>query len=149
MIAVDNGNPDPSKNAVYKGLAISNFDGGTLYATNFVSGMVEMYDSSFKLVGKFDDPTLPSGYAPFDAKVINGELYVTFAKQNAAKHDDVAGLGNGFVDMFDLSGGHMKRLISGRELELAMGPADCAQEFRVARRRSPGREFRQRVDKRL
>ena len=111
-IAVDNGNADQSKNAVYKGLAISNFDGGTLYATNFRSGMVEMYNSQFKLVGAFTDPTLPAGYAPFDAKVINGELYVTFALQNATKHDDVAGLGNGFVDVFDLGGGHMKRLIS-------------------------------------
>ncbi len=121
LIAVDNGNPDPSKNAVYKGLAISNFDGGTLYATNFRADMVEMYNSSFKEVGSFTDPTLPAGYAPFDVKVINGELYVTFALQDAAKHDDVAGLGNGFVDMFDLSGGHMKRLISGRELDSPWG----------------------------
>ena len=51
---------------------------------------------------------MPAGYAPFNDKVItvNGhdELYVTYAKQDAAKHDDVAGLGNGFVDVFNLDG---------------------------------------------
>ena len=104
VIAVNNGNPDPSKNAVYKGLAISDFGGGTLYATNFREDQVEMYNCSFGLVSTFTDPTLPAGYAPFNDKVIDGELYVTFALQDAAKHDDVAGLGHGFVDVFNLNG---------------------------------------------
>lgn len=121
LIAVNNGNSNPSKNAVYKGLAISSFDGGTLYATNFRSGLVEMYNNKFQLVGQFTDPTLPAGYAPFDAKVINDKLYVTFALQNSAKHDDVAGLGHGFVDVFGLNGGGMRRLISQGELDSPWG----------------------------
>ena len=112
--------------AVYKGLAIDD-SGGNLYAANFNSGMVEMYNSSFGLVSKFTDPTLPTGYAPFDAKVINGALYVTFALQDPDKHDDVAGLGNGFVDVFNLDGtldmsfGVNGRLISGGKLDSPWG----------------------------
>ena len=79
---MNNSNPDPTKNAVYKGLAIDNA-GGSLFATNFRSGMVEMYKSDaksqFDLVASFTDPTLPAGYAPFGAAVLDGKLYVTFA----------------------------------------------------------------------
>jgi uncharacterized protein (TIGR03118 family) len=116
----------PTPNAVYKGLAISDFksdtiNSGTLYATNFRSGMVEMYDSSFNLVASFTDPTLPAGYAPFGTRVLDGKLYVTFALQDGAKHDDVAGAGHGFVDTFDLSGGSMTRLISQGALNSPWG----------------------------
>src|SRR5215472_4975660 len=58
-------------NAVYKGLAIAQAsDGKTyLYATNFRSGRVEAYDSTFTPVelpgGLFVDPRLPAGYGPF------------------------------------------------------------------------------------
>ena len=63
-----------------------------------------MYNSSFGLVKSFTDPTLPVGYAPFNLSVINGKLYVTFALQDVPGngHDDVAGPGHGFVDVFDL-----------------------------------------------
>ncbi len=140
--------------AVYKGLAIS--DPGTsdavLYATNFHAGTIEAYNSSFaqpSLAGTFTDPNLPSGYAPFNDKVINGELYVTYAKQDALKHDDEAGAGNGFVDIFNLDGTLKERLISQGALELAMGPRDRAVKLRVSRRRSSGRKFRQWNDQRL
>jgi uncharacterized protein (TIGR03118 family) len=97
---------DNSKSkAVYKGLAMGNTAAGTfLYATNFHSGFVEMYDSAFKFAGKFTDKTLPAGFAPFGVTNIDGQLYVTFAKQDAQKHDDVAGPGNGYVDVFNTSG---------------------------------------------
>jgi uncharacterized protein (TIGR03118 family) len=120
LIAVDNGNADPLKNAVYKGLAIDN-TGGSLFATNFRSGMVEMYNNSFGLVKTISDPTLPAGYAPFGARVLDGKLYVTFALQNATKHDDVGGAGHGFVDTFDLSGGSMQRLITNGALDSPWG----------------------------
>ena len=111
--------------AVYKGLAIDNptIDDpkGSLFAANFNSGMVEMYNSSFGLVKTFTDPTLPAGYAPFNVRVINGMLYVTFALQDAAKHDDVAGHGNGFVDVFDLKGNLLTHLISHGDLNSPWG----------------------------
>jgi uncharacterized protein (TIGR03118 family) len=118
---------DKGSAAVYKGLAIS--DPGTssavLYATNFRAGTIEAYNTSFaapsSVTGTFTDPSLPTGFAPFNDKVINGELYVTYALQDSAKHDDVKGLGNGFVDVFNLDGTFDKRLISMGALDSPWG----------------------------
>ena len=110
----------PVASAVYKGLAIDNA-GAHLFAANFRSGKVEMYDQNFGLVKSFTDTTLPSGYAPFNARVLNGQLYVTFALQDAAKHDDVAGHGHGFVDVFDLNGNFVRRLVSNGDLNSPWG----------------------------
>jgi uncharacterized protein (TIGR03118 family) len=121
ILAVDNSsNPTPATGAVYKGLT-TNGNGTVLYAANFRAGTVEMYNSSFGLEKSFTDtnlPAVPAGtpagqnWAPFNVQVLNGQLYVTFALQNAAKHDDVAGAGNGFVDVFDLNGSFVQRLIN-------------------------------------
>lgn len=115
--------------AVYKGLAIGTTEHGTfLYATNFNSGWIEMYDSNFQWMKNFKDWEIPDGYAPFGIQNINGKLYVTFALQDEAKHDDFAGPGHGFVDVFDLNGNRIKRLISHGELNspwgLALAPAN-------------------------
>lgn len=116
--------------AVYKGLAIGTTAEGTfLYATNFNSGWVEIYNSSFQWVKNFTDLDLPEGYAPFGIRNINGMLYVTFALQNAEKHDDVAGPGHGFVDVFDLNGNMVKRLISHGELNSPWGLALAPDNF--------------------
>jgi uncharacterized protein (TIGR03118 family) len=111
-------------NAVYKGLAIGT-DGGAnfLYATNFRAGVVEKLDASYHVVKTFTDPNVPSGFAPFGIQNIGGNLYVTFAKQDAAKHDDVAGKGNGFVDEFSTSGTLMARIASGGALNSPWGLA--------------------------
>jgi uncharacterized protein (TIGR03118 family) len=117
VLAVDNS----ASSAVYKGLAILNVPAGTslaagqyLFATNFRSGNLDVFDSTFKPVtlsaGMFQDPTIPAGFAPFGIQTIGSKLYVTYAKQNAAKHDDVAGAGNGFVDVFSSSGVLLQRL---------------------------------------
>ncbi|HEX6480599.1 MAG TPA: TIGR03118 family protein, partial [Ktedonobacteraceae bacterium] len=102
--------------------------GTFLFATNFRFGTVEMFDSNFKLVGSFTDHRLPQSYAPFGIQNIGGKLYVTFAKQNAAKHDDVAGPGHGFVDVFDTNGALISRLIARGSLNspwgLALAPAN-------------------------
>jgi uncharacterized protein (TIGR03118 family) len=96
-----------------------------LYATNFRAGTIEAYNISFSapasVTGNFTDPSLPTGFAPFNDKVINGELYVTYALQDSAKHDDVKGLGNGFVDVFNLDGTFDKRLISMGALDSPWG----------------------------
>jgi uncharacterized protein (TIGR03118 family) len=102
--------------SVYKGLAIgTSSQGATLYATNFRSGKIDTFNSTFgqaTLTGSFTDPHLPAGYAPFGIQNINGKLYVTYAVQDAAKHDDVAGAGNGIVDVFDTNGNFLQRLVS-------------------------------------
>jgi uncharacterized protein (TIGR03118 family) len=122
--------------AVYKGLALgSNASGTFIYATNFRFGTVEMFDSSFHLVGSFTDPKLANTcplpnqcYAPFGIQNIGGKLFVTFALQNAEKHDDVSGPAHGFVDVFDTSGNLIQRLILHGRLNspwgLALAPAD-------------------------
>jgi uncharacterized protein (TIGR03118 family) len=130
ILAVDRSNV--GKGAVYKGLAIGTSSSGTfLFATNFRFGTVEMFDSNFNLVGSFTDHRLPQSYAPFGIQNIGGNLYVTFAKQDAKKHDDVAGPGNGFVDVFDTDGNLVSRLISRGSLNspwgLALAPADFGQ----------------------
>jgi len=102
---------------VYKGLSLANRSSGgpTLYATNFRHGTVDVFDKSFKPVidpAAFQDPNLPAGFAPFGIASIDGKIYVTYAKQDGAKHDDVRGTGNGFVDVFDTTGHNLTRLIS-------------------------------------
>jgi uncharacterized protein (TIGR03118 family) len=129
-VARDNG-----ANAVYKGLAIAQAsDGHTyLYATNFRSGRVEAYDSTFTPVelpgGLFVDPKLPTGYGPFGIQEINDQLYVSFAKQDATLHDDVAGQGNGFVDVFTNDGAFVKRLITRGQLNSPWGLALAPNGF--------------------
>jgi hypothetical protein len=41
--------------------------------------------------------------------LLGSDLYVTYAKKDAARHDDVAGPGNGFVDVYDTSGHLLRR----------------------------------------
>jgi len=111
--------------AVYKGLAISSAK-DTLYAANFHAGTIDVFDSAGK-TGSFSDPTAPAGYAPFNIQNINGTLYVTFAVQDGTGHDDVSGLGNGLVDVFDPVTHTFTRLVSNGVLDspwgLALAPA--------------------------
>jgi uncharacterized protein (TIGR03118 family) len=120
VIAVDrSGVTDPAGDvgAVYKGLALATTPAGAfLYATNFRFGQVEMFDSSFNLIKTFTDPRIPAGFAPFGIHNIGGRLFVTFAKQDLHKHDDVAGPGNGFVDVFSTNGDLLQRFASRGKL---------------------------------
>jgi uncharacterized protein (TIGR03118 family) len=127
IIAADNS----AEGAVYKGLAIAT-DGSQahLFAANFRENAVDVFDSNFQRVnvaGAFSDSMIPAGFAPFNIANLNGKLYVSYARQNAAKRDDVAGAGNGYVDVYDLNGRLVKRLISAGQLDspwgLALAPA--------------------------
>jgi uncharacterized protein (TIGR03118 family) len=136
IIAVDNSaNPTAADGAVYKGLAIATDASSNtfLYATNFRAGTVEVYDPSFKLVslppGAFTDPHLPHGYAPFNIALIGGKLFVTYAKQDAAKHDDVALPAHGLVDIFDLSGQMLARFTQHAHLNSPWGVVQAPASF--------------------
>ncbi len=111
--------------AVYKGLAMAFVKGQPfLYATDFHNGKVDVFDSTFTpaaMPGGFTDPNIPAGFAPFGIQEIDGFLVVTYAMQDAAKHDDVAGPGNGFVDVYTPSGSLVKRLISNGALNSPWG----------------------------
>jgi uncharacterized protein (TIGR03118 family) len=120
----------PSNGAVYKGLAIgSNDDGTFLFAADFHNGKVDVFDQNFKQVDSFTDKHLPKGYAPFNVQVLDGHLFVTFALQDAAKHDDVAGAGHGFVDEFDLEGHLLDRIASRGPLDSPWGLAIAPSGF--------------------
>ena len=114
-----------SKTAVYKGLAIASTRFGTfLYASNFHDNRVDVFNTRFHrvhLFGDFRDRHLPKGYAPFGIRAIDGFIYVTYAKQNAEKHDDVAGPGHGFIDVFTPSGFLVERLVSRGALDSPWG----------------------------
>src|SRR5262249_48405654 len=102
-----------------------------IYATNFNSGKVEAFDSNFTpiLPAGFVDPTLPNGYAPFGIQTIGGKIYVTYALQDGAKHDDVAGAGHGFLDVFDTNGNLLRRLVSQGPLDSPWGLALAPSGF--------------------
>ena len=113
--------------AVYKGVA-SNPSGSTpmLYAANFSSGNVDVFDASFNpatVAGGFSDPNLPAGFAPFNIWNLGGKLYVMYAKQAPGKLEDAPAPGNGFVDVFDTNGNLLQRLVSNGALNSPWGVA--------------------------
>ncbi|HJY91108.1 MAG TPA: TIGR03118 family protein [Candidatus Acidoferrum sp.] len=122
----------PGTGGVYKGLAIATTPNGTyLYATDFHNNSITVFPGTGapSLSGTFTDPNLPAGYAPFNIQTIGGKLYVTYAVQDAAKHDDVSGPGHGIVDVFDLQGNFLQRLISNGPLNSPWGMAIAPTGF--------------------
>lgn len=129
---------ESSSGAVYKGLAFAvNAKGAFLFATNFSNGTVDVFgpngaDGMFTKVtldGDFTDPEIPAGYAPFNIVNIDGDLFVTYAKQDAQKHDDVAGAGHGFVDVFDTDGHLIRRFESRGRLNSPWGVTRASFAF--------------------
>jgi uncharacterized protein (TIGR03118 family) len=118
--------------ASYKGLAIATRNNvPRLYATDFHNGKVDVYDQAYVKItttGGFADPNLPAGYAPFGIAANGAVVFVSYAKQDAAKADDVKGAGNGYVNVFDFDGVLTRRLVSGGALNspwgLAIAPGD-------------------------
>src|SRR5262249_17792426 len=86
--------------------------------------------------GAFTDSGISAGFAPFGISAINSHLYVTYAKQDAGKEDDVAGPGNGFIDVFDTEGHLLERFASPGPLNspwrMAWAPFQGFGEFNNA-----------------
>jgi uncharacterized protein (TIGR03118 family) len=124
---------DNSKNdANYKGCTIAAPSGGTpqMYVANFRSGKVEVYDQAMKPVAaSFQNPAIPAAFAPFNVALIGGKLYVAYAMPDAPKDDDVAGSGNGFVAVYDLSGNLLGPTISRGNLNSPWGLAIAPTTF--------------------
>ncbi len=129
IVLVDNS----TLGAVYKGLAVANTNNGPmLYAANFQAGTIDVYDANLTPVvstGAFSDNNLPAGFAPFNIQRIGRKLYVTYAKQDETKHDDVAGTGNGLIDVFDFNGNLLARLVSNGALNSPWGLAIAPGNF--------------------
>jgi uncharacterized protein (TIGR03118 family) len=115
--------------AVYKGLALANAAGGPqLYATDFVGGHVDVFNSSFGTgvaTGGFVDPNLPTSYAPFGIAAVNGKLVVTFAKQEPGEEDELHHQGFGVVDEFDTDGNLISRIATHGQLNAPWGIAQA------------------------
>ena len=147
ILKVDNSDNGSANGAVYKGATSGEINGQRfLYVTNFRSARVEVYDTNFKPVHLGEDAfdpdgdgdhghddrggeRIPRGFAPFNIQNIGGTLFVTYAKQNAARHDDVAGDGLGFVEIFTTSGKHIGHLQHGTWLNSPWGVVWTTRDF--------------------
>jgi uncharacterized protein (TIGR03118 family) len=153
-LEVDNSiKPNAANGAVYKGATIAEHNGNLyLYVTNFRSGRVEVYDTNFHPVTftkqdndygesqfggfldndfsePFEDFQIPRGFAPFNIQNIGGSLFVTYAKQDKPKHDDVAGDGLGFVDIYTPGGRLEMRLQHGEWFNAPWGAVWAPRDF--------------------
>jgi uncharacterized protein (TIGR03118 family) len=137
VIEVDNSRvPNPTNGAVYKGATIAEIFGKKfILAANFRSGRVDVFDTDFKQRAiseeKFEDDHIPRGFAPFNVQGYGPNIYVTYARQDAAKHDPVGGAGLGFVDIFSSKGRLLARLEHGNWFNAPWGvvltPADFGE----------------------
>jgi uncharacterized protein (TIGR03118 family) len=140
-LVVDNS----KKSAIYKGCTIAELNGKHyLYAANFHSGEIEIYDASFQRVRLHEDAFVneddndghdpafngsPRHLAPFNVQAIGTNIYVAYAKQDAQKKDEEAGPGFGDVVVFDPSGRRLARMQHGAWFNAPWGIAMAPGEF--------------------
>ncbi len=135
VIKVDNSQvPDAANGAVYKGSTIAEINGQKfILAANFRSGRIDAFNTNFQQVqlgeDAFEDEEIPPGFAPFNVVGLGPNLYVTYAKQNAARHDPVGGPGFGFVDVFNRHGHLLQRLQHTDSMNAPWGVAWAVQNF--------------------
>jgi uncharacterized protein (TIGR03118 family) len=105
--------------SVFKGLALVHSPfGPLLLVTDFHNNKIDIFDSAFQQLpggGVFTDPALPAGFAPFNVAEIGDRVVVTYAKQDANREDDVAGPGNGYVDVYTNFGALVSRFEGGHD----------------------------------
>jgi uncharacterized protein (TIGR03118 family) len=119
---------------VYKGTAFATTVSmnSYLYSANFRNGTIDVLKGNSgapNLTGNFTDPNLPAGYAPFNVQNLAGTIYVTYAVQDAMKHDEVPGAGAGIVDSYDLQGNLIARVAAGGTLDAPWGLAIAPSSF--------------------
>jgi uncharacterized protein (TIGR03118 family) len=135
VIAVDNGTNRGVNRAIYKGATLGVAAGHNfLYVTDFHNGKVATFDENFQQVNPngFTDPNLPAGYGPFGIRNFSNEIFVTYAKQDSKREDDVACPGCGLVNVFDTGGNFLRRLIStGGNLNAPWGLVEVENELWV------------------
>lgn len=148
FLAVDNNDNGSAAGAVYKGATTADLDGKRfLFVSNFRAGIVEVYDTNFKRVqlpsdaftangdhdGDDDDGAdrVPKGFAPFNIQNIGGSLFITYAKQDASRHDNLAGDGLGYVEIFTPAGKHIGHLEHGAWLNAPWGVVWTPRDFGV------------------
>ena len=125
--------------SVFKGVALATVTSpsGTtanyLYVADFRRARVAVYDTNFHHVSlgedAFEDERIPSGFAPFNVQNIGGNLYVSFAEQDSAKHDEIDGAGLGYVDVFSPTGRLLHCLQHGPWLNAPWGMTQAPSDF--------------------
>lgn len=119
--------------SVYKGLTIGSYAGANyLYAADFHNSRVDVFNATFAkvtLAGSFSDPGMPAGYAPFGIQAIGERLYVSYARREASGDDEEAGAGKGYINVYDLGGTLVRRLVSGGALNAPWGMARAPAGF--------------------
>ena len=115
-----------------------------LYAADFRGARVQVFNSSFQRMGEIeerfqhheneneggdDDNGIPEGYAPFNVQNIAGDLYVTYAKQDNTKLNEVDGAGLGFVMVYNAEGKRLHRLEHGDYLNAPWGVTLASSDF--------------------
>jgi len=121
--------------AIYKGCAIASLQSGPrLYATNFQSGRVEIFNSRFVRVEPdsqtaFRIPGLSSDYAPFNIQNIGGNLVVTFAHRAPGSKDEDHGPGLGFAAVFNPTGHLLSTIQHGGWFNAPWGIALAPGDF--------------------
>ncbi len=130
---------DTKGTSVFKGMTIATLNdpivGPTyfLYVADFRKANVNVYDTNFNPVtlspSSFKDSHVPPGYAPFNVQNVGGNIYVAYAKQDSAKHDEVDGPGMGFVNVFTPAGKLIGRLDSGSWFNAPWGIAQAPNDF--------------------
>jgi uncharacterized protein (TIGR03118 family) len=134
VLVVDNSDNGSANGAVYKGATSGEINGNKfLYVTNFRSAKVEVYDTNFKRVhlgeDAFEAEGVPHGFAPFNVQNIGGTLFVTYAKQDAPRHDPVGGDGFGYVELFSPEGKHIGHLEHGDWFNAPWGVVWTTRDF--------------------
>jgi len=126
--------------SVFKGMAVATINGHSgsanfLYVADFRKGRINVYDTNFHRISMdgdaFEDHQAPKGFAPFNIQNIGGNLYVAFAKQDSAKHDEVDGAGLGVVDVFSPTGRLLNRLQWGKWFNAPWGMAQAPSDFGI------------------
>lgn len=125
---------DSASGAVYTAVVLlhPNCCAPFVAVADFSAGLIATFTGQFDLLagpGSFTDPHLPPGYAPYGMQVIGGQVYVTYAVQNAAKNAPLAGAGNGLVDIFDGAGNFVRRFATAGTLNAPWGMAVASSNF--------------------
>jgi uncharacterized protein (TIGR03118 family) len=100
-----------------------------MLTADFANNRVQIIDTTWTEVSTFTDSSLPKNFAPFNVQVLNGKVYVAFAKRQKHGTDELHGKGLGYVDVFDLSGNLQTQLVAKGLLNAPWGMAIAPSNF--------------------
>ncbi len=124
--------------SVFKGLTMApaTLSGATanyLYVADFRRARIAVYDTNFKHVTAIEKKIatnwIPAGFAPFNVQNLGGNLYVTLAKQDAARHDNEFGAGLGEVAVITPEGQLVQVFEYGSWFDAPWGVAIASGDF--------------------